>query len=186
MTHLTTGERVKDLRNAKGLTLKELSSAIQLKTGQYIAVSTLSDLEAYGDGCKPNKEPRLSTVKAITDYFEISLDYLAGNSEVKSPNIKLQAIHKMLGLSEEGIKRLQEANEQRMYFVFLALDELLKDDNLYTLDKIGQYLTIGDKYITERIDGQPIKQKTLFAVELQQCFDDMRRKVQEEFNGGAE
>lgn len=92
----------------------------------------------------------------------------------------------MLGLSEAGIMRLQEANKQKMYFVLLALDELLKDDNLYTLDKLGQYLTINDAYMTERIDGQPIKQKTLFAVEVQQCLDDMRRKVQEELNGGAE
>lgn len=184
--HLTIGERVKDLRQKQKLTLKELSEAIQAKTGQHIAVSTLSDLEAYGDSYKPNKEPRLSTLKAITDYFEISLDYLAGISEVKSPKIKLQAVHKMLGLSEAGIMRLQEANKQKMYFVLLALDELLKDDNLYTLDKLGQYLTINDAYMTERIDGQPIKQKTLFAVEVQQCLDDMRRKVQEELNGGAE
>ena len=186
MTHLTIGERVKDLRNAKGFTLKELSEAIQSKTGQYIAVSTLSDLEAYGDGCKPNKEPRLSTVKAITEYFEISLDYLAGISEVKSPDIELQAVSKMLGLSEAGILNLQEANKQRMYFVLLALDELLKDGNLYTLDKLGGYLTIDDAYTAERIDGQPIKQKTLFAVEVLQCIDDLRRKVQEEINGGAE
>ncbi|MBQ8767171.1 MAG: helix-turn-helix transcriptional regulator [Clostridia bacterium] len=186
MVKLSTGERVKDLRQAQGLTLKELSTNIQEKTGQHIAVSTLSYIEAYGNSDKANKEPRFSTLKAITDYFEISLDYLAGKSEVKSPEIKFQAVHKMLGLSEEGILKLQEANETRMYFVLLALDKLLKDDNLYTLDKLGHYLTIDDEYTAERIDGQPIKQKTLFAVEVQQCIDNIRRKVQAEQNGGSE
>lgn len=186
MVKLSTGERVKDLRNNQNLTLKELSKAIEEKTGQHIAVSTLSDLEAYGNSDKANKEPRFSTLKAITEYFEISLDYLAGISDVKSPNIRLQAVHKMLGLSEESILKLQEANAASMYFVLLALDELLKDDNLYTLDKLGKYLSIDDAYTAERIDGQPIKQKTLFAYEVQQCIDDIRRKVQAEQIGGAE
>ena len=177
MTKLTTGERIEELRREHELTLKGLSDAIANKTEQRIAASTLSDLESS------SKIPRLSTLKTIADYFGVSLDYLAGISEVKSPNIELQAVHKMLGLSEKGIKRLQEANEQRMYFVLLALDELLKDDNLYTLDKLGQYLMIGEAYAAERIDGQPIKQKTLFAVEVQQCFEDMRRKVQEDIKG---
>lgn len=186
MTRLTIGERVKDLRQKQKLTLKELSEAIQSKTGQRIAISTLSDLEAYGDGDRPNKEPRLSTLKAITDYFGISLDYLSGISEVKSPKIKLQAVHKMLGLSEDSIIKLQEANGLNMYFVLLALDELIKDDNLYTLDILGRYLSIDDAYTAERIDGQLIKQKTLYAYEVQQCIDNIRRKVQARQNGGAQ
>ena len=34
-----------------------------------------------------------------------------------------------------------------MYFVLLALDELLKDECLYTLDKLGQYIEIDDKCV---------------------------------------
>ena len=178
MTKLTTGERIEELRRNKRLTLKELSEEIKAKTGERIAVSTLSDLESSG------KDPRLSTLRAIANYFSVSLDYLAGISEVKSPNTTLQAVHKMLGLSEAGIKSLQEANMHSMYFVLLALDELLKDECLYTLDKLGQYIEIDDKCVAERIDGQPIKQKTLFMVEVHERISDMRLKVQE-IKGGS-
>lgn len=97
----------------------------------------------------------------------------------------LQAVHKMLGLSEAGTKSLQEANMHSMYFVLLALDELLKDECLYTLDKLGQYIEIDDKCVAERIDGQPIKQKTLFMVEVHERISDMRLKVQE-IKGGSD
>lgn len=89
------------------------------------------------------------------------------------------------GLSEAGIKSLQEANMHSMYFVLLALDELLKDECLYTLDKLGQYIEIDDKCVAERIDGQPIKQKTLFMVEVHERISDMRLKVQE-IKGGSD
>ena len=92
---------------------------------------------------------------------------------------------KMLGLSEAGTKSLQEANMHSMYFVLLALDELLKDECLYTLDKLGQYIEIDDKCVAERIDGQPIKQKTLFMVEVHERISDMRLKVQE-IKGGSD
>ena len=72
-----------------------------------------------------------------------------------------------------------------MYFVLLALDELLKDECLYTLDKLGQYIEIDDKCVAERIDGQPIKQKTLFMVEVHERISDMRLKVQE-IQGGSD
>ena len=71
-----------------------------------------------------------------------------------------------------------------MYFVLLALDELLKDECLYTLDKLGQYIEIDDKCVAERIDGQPIKQKTLLMVEVHERISDMRLKVQE-IKGGS-
>lgn len=176
---LTTGERVKDLRIKQGLTLKELSAAIEKKTGVHLAPSTLSDLEAYGNTDKANKEPRLSTLKAITDYFDISLDYLAGNSEVKSPSLTKQAIHKMLGLSEAAILQLQTANRQRMAFVLLALEELISANDLYTLDTFGQYLTMSDDTTIERANGQRIKERAIAALDLQQSLDDIRRMYKE-------
>ena len=179
INRLTTGERVKDLRIKQGLTLKELSAAIEKKTGMHLAPSTLSDLEAYGNSDKTNKEPRLSTLKAVTDYFDISLDYLAGNSEVKTRDITKQAIHKSLGLSEAAIMELQTANRQRMAFVLLALEELLNGDDLYTLDIFGQYLTMSDSATVERTNGQPIKERALAALDLQQSLDDIRRKYKE-------
>lgn len=183
MEHLTIGERVKDLRNAKGLTLKELSEAIQAKTGHYIAVSTLSDLEAYGNSDKVNKEPRLSTIKAITEYFGISLDYLAGISEVKSPNIERQAINKMLGLSENAIEFLEK---RRPLFECSAINAIIEYNNGDIVSLIYSHLfhksndaeiEVGNN-IT--IDGNNIAD--IFLLEIVSELRSLRK----ELSGGAE
>lgn len=177
MTKLTTGERIEELRRSKGLTLKELSEEIKAKTGERIAVSTLSDLESS------SKDPRLSTLRAIANYFSVSLDYLGGISEVKSLDIKVQAIHKQLGLSEQAIAALYTARKIRQVFSLRALNVLLQDKNLRTLDTLGRCLSMDDKYTVERIDGSHVREKTLMAFEVQQLISRVIDKVHIDQNG---
>lgn len=177
MTKLTTGERIEELRRNKRLTLKELSEEIKAKTGERIAVSTLSDLESSG------KDPRLSTLRAIANYFSVSLDYLVGNSDAKSLDVDVQAIHKRLGLSEQAIAELYTACKIRQVFALWALNVLLQDENLLILDTLGRCLSMDDKYTVERIDGSHVREKTIMVFEVQQLISRMIDKVHIDQNG---
>lgn len=184
MANISIGERVRDLRAEKKLTLKELSCAIAEKTGRHIAVSTLSTLEAYGnDDLRKVKEPSLAIVKAVADFFDVSLDYLVGNSDAKSLDVDVQAIHKRLGLSEQAIAALFTACKVRQTFSLWALNVLLQDKDLYTLDTLGRCLSMDDKYTVERIDGSYVREKTLMAFEVQQLISRMIDKVHIDQNG---
>ncbi|KAA8375286.1 helix-turn-helix domain-containing protein [Leuconostoc carnosum] len=63
--------RLKELRKSKKLILKN----IQEQTG--IKRSTFSDYE------NSNTEPNIKTLIALADYFNVSIDYLVGRSDVR-------------------------------------------------------------------------------------------------------
>ena len=90
---LTTGERIKDLRLAHSLTLKELAE----QTG--LSASALGSYEANED-----KEISLFGITTLARFYGVSTDYLLGLTETKNhPNA---ALHE-LGLSDEVIDMLK-------------------------------------------------------------------------------
>ncbi len=62
-------KRLKALRTANDLTLQQLGDAIQSTK------ATIGNLE------NSNKQPSLSMVVALADFFDVSLDYLVGRSD---------------------------------------------------------------------------------------------------------
>ena len=90
---LTAGERLKDLRLAHSLTLKELAE----QTG--LSASALGSYEANED-----KEISLFGITALARFYGVSTDYLLGLTETKNhPNTELHE----LGLSDEMIDMLK-------------------------------------------------------------------------------
>lgn len=65
----TLGEKLKELRLAKGVTLQSVASAVG------ITRSAVANYEAN------TREPSLDTLKKFCDYFDVSADYLLGLSE---------------------------------------------------------------------------------------------------------
>lgn len=63
--------RLRELRNEQGLTLKELGK----KTG--LAPNTISQYETG------NREPKLKTWQKLADYFDVTVPYIQGVSDVK-------------------------------------------------------------------------------------------------------
>ena len=63
------GERLKQLRLEKGLTLKEVSQALG------IHLMTYAHYE-HGD-----REPSISTLKQLCDFYEVTADYLIGRTD---------------------------------------------------------------------------------------------------------
>lgn len=65
--------RIRKLRKAKGLTLKELSEELK-KNGTPLSASSLIKYE------RGERAPKLETWINLADYFEVSVDYLRGVS----------------------------------------------------------------------------------------------------------
>lgn len=89
-------ERIGSLIDGKGKPQREQAAEIG------ISPQALSD---YRNG---NREPGLYAATRLADYFGVSLDYLVGKHECKTPDN--EQIHKVLGLSDEAIKALKELN----------------------------------------------------------------------------
>jgi len=93
MLELTLGEHLKDLREAKRMTLKELGEAVE------ISPSNLSD---YENG---NKNPSLDYAKKLAIFYGVSLNYLAGID--KFPTHEDTDISKATGLTDLSISALK-------------------------------------------------------------------------------
>lgn len=65
--------RLKALRKERGLTLQELAKQFNMSH------STLSKYETG------NRRPDMQTLKKLAEFFNVSVDYLIGESPVKNP-----------------------------------------------------------------------------------------------------
>lgn len=64
--------RLKELRKAKGLTQHQLANELGISQ------------QAYARYEKGDREPKISTLIKLADYFDVSVDYLIGHK--KTPN----------------------------------------------------------------------------------------------------
>ena len=65
----TFGQKIKELRNSKNLTAKQVADAIGLTR------NAITNYEA------DIREPSLSVLKSLCDFFDVSADYLIGRSD---------------------------------------------------------------------------------------------------------
>lgn len=89
----TFPERLKELRNETGISISELADKIN------IAKSTLSRYEAS------KMEPTLAVIVKIANFFNVSLDWLAGNSSIREPFITSNNIVKIYNELNDNQKR---------------------------------------------------------------------------------
>jgi len=70
---ITIGERLKQLVREKGLEQQEVAAQLDIKSPTF-------------NGYVGNKrEPSISKLKQLASYFNISVDYLIGYSEIRNP-----------------------------------------------------------------------------------------------------
>ena len=63
------GKLIKELRIAKGLTIQQVATAIDV------------NVRAYNYYEQSAREPSLETLKKICDFFDVSADYLLGRTD---------------------------------------------------------------------------------------------------------
>src|SRR5690554_120663 len=95
------GERIKDLREAQGLTQKDLAN--QLGT-------TARNIGFYETG---DRNPPIHTLNKLADFFDVSVDYLLGRTDI--PNIYKD---------KEMIEN--QKKEMNKYFTLEELEEFIR------------------------------------------------------------
>ena len=168
------GMRLRTERKNLKLTQEELASQLNISSRQRVA--------RWENG---TELPVLSDLLRMCDLFGCEIGYLLCDYDCKTRTAT--DIQKETGLSEAAINELITAHTSRQYFALLAVNALLEDSNMQTLDTLGRYFHIDDKFTVESMSGQPIKEKTLIAIEIQPLIDSVRQRVQKLKNdGGAE
>ena len=56
--------------------------------------------------CSGARTPNIEQLNLLSDYFNVSLDYLVGRSDIKTPNADIRAVCEYTGLSEKAIDTL--------------------------------------------------------------------------------
>lgn len=93
------GKRLKTLREKKDMLQKDLAEILDVSSGA---------IGMYENG---KRTPDYEILKKIADYFEVSVDYLLGRTDIKtSTNIETKAYHNLDvgGLSEEAIQQIED------------------------------------------------------------------------------
>lgn len=95
---MTFGDRLKQLREARGLSQDQLAVAVN------IARSSISHIEANSNG---QRYPRQDKMERIADFLNVSLDYLLCRTDIiKGDNpIEVDWVHRAMR-AETEVKRL--------------------------------------------------------------------------------
>ena len=130
----TLGERLKELRVERKISLGKLEGAVN------ISASTIRDYE------NDNKNPTVEKLTRLAEYYGVSLDYLAGLTEAKTVDMTIQAICKATGLHDNNVTllgRMKEAIEEDIY-ISLSGDVVTSDELADYVDKYTQINFIND------------------------------------------
>ncbi|WP_161979580.1 helix-turn-helix domain-containing protein [Streptococcus sp. S784/96/1] len=105
-------ERLKSLRKEAKLTQKEISNIFN------------TTQQSYSQWESGKRKPSQETLEKFANYYNVSIDYLTGKSDIKNPAIidekRLdQAIVKILG-SEQIISKKQRENIKNIITTYLS------------------------------------------------------------------
>lgn len=98
--------------------------------GRYLNVSSQA-ISQYQNG---DARPSLDNICKIADFYHVSVDYLLGRSDIKSPNPKVQDTIELTGLSESTIGTLNFFKQFEQHDYANAIDELVSDCRYHNYD----------------------------------------------------
>lgn len=101
-------ERLRDLRKERGISTKTLADDLRISAGSINGWEN----DDSSTGKKSTDGITLRNLVALAEYFGVSIDYLAGLTDVKALSPTLQGVCEFTGLSEKSVNlihRLAEA-----------------------------------------------------------------------------
>lgn len=118
----TFSERIRELREERNMTQAEVAQAVGI---------TMPSYAAYEKG----RSPKYDVLRDLANYFDVTIDYLLGNSNARKP--KNQALMNSLGLSDKAIETLQEVYKADQANSFtLTINALLEHGkSMYAISK---------------------------------------------------
>jgi len=126
-------DRLKELRNEKRLTQEDLASKFYLNK---------SSISRYETG---KQVPELELLQSISKYFNVSVDYLLGNSDIKNPYSE-DSLPDEFTTPEEAIKFML-SQQSIMGFVGFDIDKLSDEQKIdFANELLGQLRLLSYKY----------------------------------------
>lgn len=124
-------ERLRQLRDESGKTQSQIAKELGL---------TPQAFSYFVNGREPNYE----TLGKIADYFQVSVDYLLGRSEVKTADTTVRDICEYTGLSEKVVNTLHtdmKREQEGVFGIYLNFVNKLADSKLFPalLVSLGLY-----------------------------------------------
>lgn len=137
--------------------------------------------------CEAKEFPSIRRLLSIARFFDVSLDYLIGLSDVKNPNAEIKAICEYTGLSEESVEILHHLyestiheNKRPLHLLNLVLgeckpSEMFPSTSLFTL--MDQYITAGAivRKLDTEIKPQDYETPEQFKAKLE--AEEIKRKT---------
>ena len=140
-------ERLKQLREEKGLSHEKLSKALSDQYGVKISTDSLINYEvANADHTKAykNQGMRVEYLRVFANFYNVSTDYLLGITYERTQDLEIRDIVKKTGLSEESVQYLVEANSQNLHVIPLVIHALLLEDKYRTQARQRNFRSIID------------------------------------------
>lgn len=102
MTKITLGERLSQLIRDSGLEQKQVAETLGIKK------------TTFNGYVKNTREPKLETLMLIADYFNVSVDYLTGHTDIRKAEFgHLPENLNSFVLDPENIPYLEAAKEMK-------------------------------------------------------------------------
>lgn len=96
--------RLRFLRNEKGESLEKIAKYLN------VTMQTISNYETEKRDMTPD------TILKLADYFEVSIDYLLGKTDVRNPGKQIDDVlnEAMIGMSKEEYENLTETQKKQI------------------------------------------------------------------------
>lgn len=106
---LVMAERLKQLREGKGLSHDKLSKALHDQYGVKISSDSLMNYEVADKNhtkAFKNQGMRVEYLRCLADFYKVSTDFLLGLTDIKSPDYSISTTVQITGLTEENVVAL--------------------------------------------------------------------------------
>ena len=152
---LTMGERLKDLRSQRGMTIKEVCEALESQFSFTISPGKYNEIEGDKD-----KDFGYRAFIQLAKFFNVSVDYLIGLNDIPSPDYSVQAAHEVTGLSGPAVETLSQLSEKEV----AVLSEILESHRL-RLARVLSLIQQKSIHLSEKANN-PSKYEKSIPIEL--------------------
>ena len=186
-------QRLKDLRESRGLTLAALSKALTEEYGIQISKESLTNYEvvdSFHSKARKNEGMSVKYLRCLADFYCVSTDYLLGITDIPNTDTDMQAVHKFTGLSAGAIAKLQNIYDENRKTAFSDIISLLIEDSNaeYFIFLVGELISLtfdnsGHKLIHVDVDDSRMvayKEKLLNSM-LQINFTERIPEISREY-----
>lgn len=177
------GQRLKSLREERGLSQRALAEVIGISKG---AVYYYENEGRAAD---------IVTLKKLSDFFGVSADYLLGSSNARTQSARLKALCDLVGLSDTSVNmlaKLKKNNNARLRIINYLLEQAADDiEDNYELEGkyegsllnavaryLGRYSSL-DSIVAELTSGSSVIETAIYQIYYEQACAALRNSADE-------